>query len=151
ERSGLDLVRRQGRSRGPGLPRGKRVDDGAGRLPGSLERRYAAVRAVGGRLGAGAARGREPSGSPPVANDGAVSGGHAGRWRAGRRRCARMAWTADSTWAHGSRAPHTVHVRIAGVSASFFRLPYPLIAPVEPTPWGFGLAADADIAAMKLE
>jgi hypothetical protein len=47
--------------------------------------------------------------------------------------------------------PQTVHVRIAGVSASFFRLPYPLIAPVEPTPWGFGLAADADIAAMKLE
>jgi hypothetical protein len=46
---------------------------------------------------------------------------------------------------------HTVHVRLDGVSASFFRLPYPLLESTEPTPWGFGLASDADIAAMKLE
>jgi len=46
---------------------------------------------------------------------------------------------------------YTVHVRLFGVSASFFRLPYPLLAAPEPTPWGFGTATDADIAAMKLE
>ncbi len=45
----------------------------------------------------------------------------------------------------------TVHVRLDDVSASFFQLKYPLIAPAEPTPWGFVLASDYDIAAMKLE
>lgn len=45
----------------------------------------------------------------------------------------------------------TLHVRLQRVSASFFRYPYPLLAPTEPTPWTFGLASDADIAAMKLE
>ena len=46
---------------------------------------------------------------------------------------------------------HTLHLRIRRVSTSFFRYQYPLLAPTEPTPWGFGLASDADIAAMKLE
>jgi hypothetical protein len=46
---------------------------------------------------------------------------------------------------------HTLQLRIARVSTSFFRLPYPLLEPTEPTGWGFGLASDADIAAMKLE
>jgi hypothetical protein len=45
----------------------------------------------------------------------------------------------------------TVYVRLMGITASFFRLPYALLQPVEPTPWGFGLASDEDIAAMKLE
>ena len=46
---------------------------------------------------------------------------------------------------------HTLHVRLEGVSASFFRLPYPLLREVDATPWGFGLADDIDIAAMKLD
>jgi hypothetical protein len=46
---------------------------------------------------------------------------------------------------------HTLYVRIRGVPASFFKLPYPLLEPTTPTPWGFGLASDQDIAAMKLE
>ena len=47
--------------------------------------------------------------------------------------------------------PSTLYVRLYGVTASFFKLPYELLEPVEPTPWGFGLASDRDIAAMKLE
>ncbi len=47
--------------------------------------------------------------------------------------------------------PDTLHLRIRGVGTSFFRLPYPLLAPAEPTQWTFGLASDEDIAAMKLE
>lgn len=46
---------------------------------------------------------------------------------------------------------HTLHLRLQGVSASFFRLSYPLLTPPDLTPWAFGLASDADIAAMKLE
>jgi hypothetical protein len=46
---------------------------------------------------------------------------------------------------------HTVHVRLDGVSSSFFRLPYPLLTAPEPTPWGFPMASDDDIAARKLE
>lgn len=46
---------------------------------------------------------------------------------------------------------HTVYLRIHGVTCSFFRLPYPLVRPSEPTRWGFDLASDEDIAAMKLE
>jgi hypothetical protein len=60
----------------------------------------------------------------------------------------------DAAFAHIEWLPsgaHTLHLRIAGVSTSFFRLPYPLLVATEPTRWGFGLAADADIAAMKLE
>lgn len=45
----------------------------------------------------------------------------------------------------------TLYVRLAGVTTSFFRLPYPVLSPTEPTPWGFALASDRDIAAMKLE
>lgn len=45
----------------------------------------------------------------------------------------------------------TLHLRLNGVSASFFRYPYPLLEPLESSPWSFGLASDADIAAMKLE
>jgi hypothetical protein len=46
---------------------------------------------------------------------------------------------------------HTLHVRLQGVSASFFRYRHPLVVPAQPTQWGFTLAADEDIAAMKLE
>lgn len=46
---------------------------------------------------------------------------------------------------------NTVYLRIHGVTTSFFRFPYPLLEPAEPTSWGFGLASDADIAAMKIE
>jgi len=45
----------------------------------------------------------------------------------------------------------TLYVRLGDVTTSFFRLPYPLLSPTEPTPWGFDLASDRDIAAMKLE
>ncbi len=45
----------------------------------------------------------------------------------------------------------TLHLRLDGVSASFFRYPYPLLEPLESSPWAFSLASDADIAAMKLE
>jgi hypothetical protein len=60
----------------------------------------------------------------------------------------------DGAFAHVESlpsGPNTVHVRLEGVSASFFRLPYPLLERPEPTDWGFGLAADGDVAAMKLE
>lgn len=46
---------------------------------------------------------------------------------------------------------HTLYVRLLGVTTSFFRLPYPLLEEVEPTRWGFGLASDLDLAALKLE
>ena len=46
---------------------------------------------------------------------------------------------------------HTLNLRIDSVDVSFFRYPYPLLAPTEPTTWGFDLASDLDIAAMKLE
>ena len=45
----------------------------------------------------------------------------------------------------------TLYVRLARVTTSFFRYPYDQLEEPEPTPWGFGLASDADIAAMKLE
>jgi hypothetical protein len=45
----------------------------------------------------------------------------------------------------------TLYVRLNRVTTSFFRYPYPLLEAVEPTPWGFGLASDSDIAAMKIE
>lgn len=45
----------------------------------------------------------------------------------------------------------TLYVCLAGVTTSFFRLRYPLLEPPEATRWGFGLASDADLAAMKLE
>jgi hypothetical protein len=47
--------------------------------------------------------------------------------------------------------PQTMYVRLRGVTTSFFQYRYPLLEALEPTPWGFGLAADLDIAAMKLE
>lgn len=43
-----------------------------------------------------------------------------------------------------SSAKHTLYLRLQGVTTSFFRLPYPLLEPVEATPWGFGLASDRD-------
>ena len=46
---------------------------------------------------------------------------------------------------------HTLHLRINQVDLSFFKYPYPLLAPPQSTPWGFGIASDLDIAAMKLE
>lgn len=45
----------------------------------------------------------------------------------------------------------TLYVRLLGVTTSFFRYPYRQLQDVEATPWGFGLASDADIAAMKIE
>jgi hypothetical protein len=45
----------------------------------------------------------------------------------------------------------TLYTRLNEVTASFFRLPYPLLEAPQPTPWGFSLAGDEDIAAMKLE
>jgi hypothetical protein len=45
----------------------------------------------------------------------------------------------------------TLYVRVRGVTTSFFRYPYPMLEPIEPTIWGFGLASDADIGAMKVE
>jgi hypothetical protein len=45
----------------------------------------------------------------------------------------------------------TLFLRLHGVTSTFFRYPYPLLEPVEPSPWGFGLASDLDIAAMKIE
>jgi predicted nucleotidyltransferase component of viral defense system len=45
----------------------------------------------------------------------------------------------------------TLYLRLEAVTTSFFCLPYPLLEPAEPTPWGFGMASDRDIAAMKLE
>jgi hypothetical protein len=46
---------------------------------------------------------------------------------------------------------HTLYVRLEGVTASFFRYPHALLDAPEPSAWGFGLASDRDIAAMKLE
>lgn len=45
----------------------------------------------------------------------------------------------------------TLYVRLCEVTTSFFRFPYPLLEVPQPTAWGFPLASDADIAAMKLE
>ncbi len=45
----------------------------------------------------------------------------------------------------------TLYVRLFGVTTSFFHYPYRQLEHVEPTPWGFGLASDSDIAAMKIE
>lgn len=44
-----------------------------------------------------------------------------------------------------------LYVRLFGVTTSFFRYPYRQLEEIEPTPWGFGLASDLDIAAMKIE
>lgn len=45
----------------------------------------------------------------------------------------------------------TLYVRLLGVTTSFFHYPYRLLEDLEPTPWGFSLASDSDIAAMKIE
>ena len=45
----------------------------------------------------------------------------------------------------------TLYVRVDGVTLSCFRLRYPLLEPEEASPWGFGIAGDRDLAAMKLE
>ena len=45
----------------------------------------------------------------------------------------------------------SLYVRLGGVTTSFFRYPYPLLQALEPAPWGFGFASDADVAAMKIE
>ena len=45
----------------------------------------------------------------------------------------------------------TLYVRLNRVTTSFFRYRYPLLGLAEPAPWGFGLASDPDIAAMKIE
>ena len=45
----------------------------------------------------------------------------------------------------------TLCIRLSGVSTSFFRYPYRQIENPERTLWGFGLATDSDVAAMKME
>ncbi len=45
----------------------------------------------------------------------------------------------------------TLYVRLSGVTTTFFHYPYRLLENLEPTSWGFGLASDSDIAAMKIE
>ncbi len=45
----------------------------------------------------------------------------------------------------------TLYVRLSSVTTSFFHYPYRLLNEVEPTTWGFGLASDSDLAAMKIE
>ena len=45
----------------------------------------------------------------------------------------------------------TLYVRLQGVTTSFFRYPHRMLESTEPTPWGFGMASDADIGAMKIE
>ncbi len=47
--------------------------------------------------------------------------------------------------------PSALYVVIEGVTTSFFPYRYPRLAPGHPTSWGFDLASDDDIAAMKLE
>jgi hypothetical protein len=62
--------------------------------------------------------------------------------------------TLDRAFSDLERLPtgeQTLYVRLLQVTTSFFRDPYPLLDAVEPTPWGFGLASDSDIAAMKIE
>ena len=49
------------------------------------------------------------------------------------------------------QAPRTLYVTLLGVTTSFFAYSYPLLEPIEATPWGFGLAGLSDIAAMKLD
>ncbi|MGH7819003.1 MAG: nucleotidyl transferase AbiEii/AbiGii toxin family protein [Candidatus Binatia bacterium] len=44
----------------------------------------------------------------------------------------------------------TLYVRLFRVTTSFFLYPYRQLEEPEPTDWGFGLALDADIAAMKV-
>jgi hypothetical protein len=66
----------------------------------------------------------------------------------------RLVASLEARFADLQRLPsgrNTVYVRLKGVTASFFKLPYPLVEAVESTSWGFGLASDGDIAAMKLE
>ncbi|MEW6747615.1 MAG: nucleotidyl transferase AbiEii/AbiGii toxin family protein [Planctomycetota bacterium] len=44
----------------------------------------------------------------------------------------------------------TLTVEIESVRTSLFHYSYPLLESPEPTPWGFGIASNADIGAMKL-
>ncbi|MEW6746283.1 MAG: nucleotidyl transferase AbiEii/AbiGii toxin family protein [Planctomycetota bacterium] len=44
----------------------------------------------------------------------------------------------------------TLTVEIESVRASFLNYPYPLLGPPESTPWGFAIASNEDIGAMKL-
>ena len=44
----------------------------------------------------------------------------------------------------------TLTVEIRSVRTSFFHYPYPLLEAPEPAPWGFPVASNADIGAMKL-
>jgi hypothetical protein len=50
-----------------------------------------------------------------------------------------------------SQAPRTLYVDLRGVTTSFFAYDYPMLDPLDSTPWRFGLAGLRDIAAMKLE
>ena len=45
----------------------------------------------------------------------------------------------------------TLYVRLSDVTTSFLQYPYRQLDDLEPTSWGFGLASDSDIAAMKVE
>ncbi len=65
-----------------------------------------------------------------------------------------LALALERAFADFERLPtgeQTLYVRLVRVTTSFFLYPYPRLEDAEPTPWGFGLASDADIAAMKIE
>jgi hypothetical protein len=47
-------------------------------------------------------------------------------------------------------ASGTLTVRVAGIPVSLFHYDYPLLRPLQDSPWGLWLADPADIAAMKL-
>ncbi|MGH9380045.1 MAG: nucleotidyl transferase AbiEii/AbiGii toxin family protein [Thermoanaerobaculia bacterium] len=58
---------------------------------------------------------------------------------------------ASDTFERLPTGEQTLYVLLSGVTTSFFRYPYPQLEQPEATPWGFTLASDADIAAMKIE
>lgn len=51
----------------------------------------------------------------------------------------------------GTADESTLYAYLQGITVSFFYYKYPLLEEPEPTEWGFGLASDVDLAAMKLE
>jgi hypothetical protein len=65
-----------------------------------------------------------------------------------------LAAALDGEFSDVQRLPtgeQTLYMRLVGVTTSFFWFPYSLLDPTEPTQWGFGLASDGDLAAMKIE
>jgi len=75
-------------------------------------------------------------------------------FRAGLLDAQELLLALEDTFSELERLPagaETVYVRLCGVTTSFFRYPYRQLESVESTPWGFGIASDPDIAAMKIE